>query len=389
MTALVSFFNPVFELVMVPFLSEHKAEPRKITGFANSFVLLCLPVIVVLAVGLGVILPPLAGNASGLGPGPARLAAVLFLEMLPLIVLWTWSSGFNSVFYTLQVFWFPAISPLLRTAGAIGTMIVAKPWLGIHALILGFTAGEALRWAVGGWFLGRKSWWRLVNRWGETRAKFAEFLGQVGYQILALLAINLVPLADQWFASWFGEGQLSLMSYADRLFKIPHQFFVGGLLPIYLSHWSEAFQRDDRQAFWKRVRSDTRKVTWIALAVSAVMAVLCYPVLGLVFGGARFSAGEVRVLGHLCFWLILGFMPAAVNLLYIRVLFVLRKSWVFCAHAWVRLALNIVLNWVFSRIWGIVGIAVSTTVAYTVTYLWLEIYVRRARADAEAKEARP
>ena len=107
----------------------------------------------------------------------------------------------------------------------------------VHAATWGLALGEAMRWLLGLFILVSLGKWKVVFDARESGVAIRQFLGQTGYQIVALLAINLIPLTDQWFASWLGSGSISLISYADRLFQIPYQLAMSGFLQVFLSYW--------------------------------------------------------------------------------------------------------------------------------------------------------
>jgi len=377
--SIASLFNPVFELVLVPYLAEYKSDTQKVSNMANSYVMFCMPVVLLITAGVGFIAAPAMVYCSGLDTHAARLTIVMIFSMLPVVIFWIWSAGHNGIFYTYKSFWFPAISPLLRSLCVILFLLLGSRSLGVYAIAIGYSVGEVCRWLVGVLLLMRHRWWKFHIQWQESKARFMEFMRQAWYQVLALLAINLIPITDQWFASWYGSGNLSLMSYADRLFKIPYQFFLTGFLAIFLSDWSDNYFKQDSKNFWQYVKRDIRRVFLVTLVFSIVAAFLSRPIVFIGFGFGEFSSRQLDVLSNLFFWLILGFAPTALNLLYIRVLFVIKKSEVFCLQAWARFLLNIMFNYIFSRIWGLPGIVISTTFVYVVTTGWLYYYVENYR----------
>lgn len=384
--SLAVLFNPVFITVLMPYLAEKKDDQDQVINLVNGFVLLCLPVVFIAGILMWLVLIPLMAHTSGINQEQLVWMNRYFLGMMPFVLLWVWISGTHSIFHTFRVFWFPALSPIIRSMTVVAFLILFHRSMGLYSIVAGYLVGELLRWLIGIRMLIRRGWWHLKIQWEYVFPQFRSFMKQAGFQILALLAINWIPLVDQWFASWFSDGSISVMSYADRLFKIPYQLFLTGFLHIYLTHWSESYFRESSADFSGRVKGDILKVLIVTIVLSAAAALLARPLTGLFFAMSDLGAVQRRQVADLFAWLILGFPAIALNLLYVRVLLVMKKAHVFCIQAWVRFFLNIALNAVFMRIWGLTGIAVATTFVYVVTTLWLYFYVQRTWESAGREE---
>jgi putative peptidoglycan lipid II flippase len=150
-----------------------------------------------------------------------------------------------------------------------------------------------------------------------------------------------------------------------------------GLLQIFLSYWSESFAAEPPAIFWKKARRDVRVVFWIMLLISIVLILLRDPITRLVYGHGPVTPAQLKAIASLFGWFMVGFAPTVLNLLYVRVLFVLKKSRVFCVQSWIRWILNIVFNFLFMKWWGLQGIVISTSCVFIVTTVWLHFYLKR------------
>ena len=375
--AMSGLCTPIFESMLLPYLAEHKKFPDRVAGLVQSAVVVILPVVLLGTFMVWVILPPVLTKWSGLPDASVRLVTRYFLEMMPVVLFGIGVAGGNSIFYLNKLYWFPAISPLLRSAWVFLFLFVGHSSMGLHAAAGGYAVGEVLRWGIGVFLLLRFSLWKFQTYGGEAASRLKGFYGQIFYQLLALLAIHLIPLTDQWFSSWLGEGNLSFLSYADRLFQIPYQLFLAGLLQIYLSDWSEAYYEEPKPDFWKTVRRDIRRVFLLALIFSIVSILLSPFLVRLTYGWSPFSAQKMDLISKLFISYMLGFAPAVVNLLYVRVLFVMKKSALFCLQSWIKFVMNIVFNILFMHFFGLVGIALATSCVYVMTTLWLYFYLKK------------
>ena len=382
--AVSGIFSPVFESYSLPYLAEQKKITGNISRFSNDILFVILPATIGISLLMWMILPFVLTHWSGLNAEVSRFAAQLFLEMTPLLLFGIWVSTHNGIFHTHQIFWFPAISPLIRSLWVIGWLWLGYSRMGVHAIAVGFVFGEIFRWAVGILLLVRLKLWEFEAKWQGLGSRIGDFLKQAFLQMSALLGVHLIPLTDQWFASWLGPGKLSLASYADRLFQVPCQIFVTGFLQVFLSYWSEAYYQESSGAFWKRSWQDIARVFWISLFISVLGVGLRTPLVKIAFGFGHFSEQELNLIANFFGWLMAGLTPTVIYILFARMLFVIKKSSVFFFQSWLRFLLNIVFNFIFMRAFGFTGIAMSTCFVYISTGIWLYLYLKRHRKTTEA-----
>jgi putative peptidoglycan lipid II flippase len=192
-----------------------------------------------------------------------------------------------------------------------------------------------------------------------------KFLGASMYQALGGTLLSLYPIMDRVLASTRGEGEASLLAYAERMWQAPIGALTGGLLPVLLVstslHISGGGSIPD-------VLKKTGRISGY-LFVGACVA--CFPLylfrdrlFGVVFGGASLSNEEVSLLGRAFLGMVLGVPIYTVGLAYTRVVIALRQNrWllVICAA---ELTVKCVLNMFLLTRYGIVGLAIATSLMY-------------------------
>lgn len=367
----------LFESILVPYLVEFRKTENSARHFNRAVLLVILGIAVFLWLILAACLPVFL-NLSGWDQPSASLTRRSFLELFPFLLFGLWSAALNGQMIARRIFWFPAFSPFLRSLIVLVFLIFFhRPWH-IHALTLGYACGEILRWMLT-LFLLKKLAPENEFQKSVDPVQLKVFFKEAGMQVFALAALNLIPLIDYWFASCFGEGKLSLYMYGERLIQIPYQIFLTGILPIFLTDWSEKYHGGERGLFWEGIRRDIRRTLTLALLFSALFWLLRQPAAEFIFGFSSLPPEDIRLIGEIFGWLILGFAPLVLNLLYTRIFFVMKKSGLYCAYSWGRLLLNILFNFVFIQFFGIYGIAISTTFVYILTAVWLYRYLAPPR----------
>ena len=380
---LTELSSQIFESMLIPYLAEHKKNPETVSHFANGVALLSLPFAAIICFLIHRFLPPALIRWSRWDASSASLSAGLFLQITPLFFLNLWSSVMNGIFYTYKVFWYPALSPLIRSVWVILFLWLGHQKFGITALTFGFVAGESIR-LLTGFLLSRYlKLWVPKFRWEEVRFSIKEFLQKVPLQIFAVTAVLLTPVVNQWFAARLGVGSVSLLNYAERLLLIPYQLFIGGFLQIFLSDWSEGYCQEPGILFWPKIQKDIQNTFLAALVLSLILVIFHNPLVRMVYGHGELQEKELPVLASVFGWLAIGFAPAVINLLYVRTLFVLKKTSFYSLQSWVKLSLHLFLNYVLMQFYGVKGIAMSTSIVYILMGLWIHFYLKGIAKDKE------
>lgn len=374
--ALQSIFAHIFESALVPFLSERKADAGRSAAFTLSALKKIYPIMIVLSAGLGVLLPFLLGLNSAISSETAGMIPRLYWELFPGLLLAALISAYQGFFYAHQNFWFPSISPLFRTVLMVGFFIFGRERLGIHSLTLGFAAGEIFRWAAAHWILTRNAAFKAGNT-AESHDKIEDFFRQASFQFIAVAAISALPLADQWAAVPLGPGNLSLFNYADRFIQVPYLLFFYGFTQVFLSFWSDSHVKEAFQVFFSKVKKDMRTVFLGASALVLVLWFLANPLITLLFEHSNLTDEQLAVLSWIFRWMLIGFVPGILRLLYGRVLMILRKSVFYSVQSCVELAVKIILNLLFAPRFGVAGLAMATAVTYGFTVVWQYVYLNK------------
>ncbi len=381
--AVTTLFSHMFEAAIIPYLAAERADFSSAAELMRRAFFKSLPVFVLLGGGVAVFLRPLLAATHGWPAETAALSARLFTEFQPFLWLGLAISAWNGIFYHRRIFWLPAISPLVRSLVVILLLFAAHNALGIHALTAGFILGELVRFLFS---------WRLAKRLlppvrPVAAASFPaeilkRFFKDASLQTAALLAVNLMVVSDQWFAGRAGPGALSLLSYADRLVQIPYLLFLSGFLSIFHADWSDA-QANVSRDFWKTLKRDMGLVLGGATLLAAGMVLSAKFWIALFYGTQKISAADRQTLTAVFVWYAAGFMPGAVRLALGRALIALKESRFYFFQAWVELGVNIFLNVVLMKVFGVPGIAMATALAYCLSALWLYVFLARK------KNARP
>ncbi len=236
------------ESVIVPFISQVRARGEDVGGFVgrilfrgNLGLLLVTPAFILL---LSLALPWI----TKFSPADLKTTRILLLLIAPFVILITNACILAGTLNAHKRFALPAFSPAFRGLVAVVFILIFRKSLGIYSVALGYVLGELVRLFVllidlrrAGIKLDRKS-----------ALHTDDFFPTAGRQIIAIIAVSFIPIADKTMASWLHPGSISNLSYAERLYQIPIAFLSGGFLVTLLSYWSRRVYGEEEKRISKR-----------------------------------------------------------------------------------------------------------------------------------------
>jgi putative peptidoglycan lipid II flippase len=175
-------------------------------------------------------------------------------------------------------------------------------------------------------------------------------------------------------------GNLASLKYASNLVGAVLSIFATALGTASLPYLSDMAARKD----WRAMRASLRHYSWLVLWASVPIALggwwLSESVIRLVYERGEFRAQDSATVGE-CFAMYALQIPFyTLGMLASRVLSALKHNALLLRVAALNLALNIVFNLWFLRLFGIAGIALSTAAVYAVsTAILLVLALRKLR----------
>ena len=260
-----------------------------------------LLLIVGLVVAVGILASPWLVRlyAEGFVDVPGKFAVTVLMNriMFPYLLLISLAALFQAVLNSHEKFLLPAATPMFFNLVVAGVAWFVVPRVENPAPVL---AGAVL---VGG-VLQAAVQAPAVRRLGFTvsplwRAVRSPRVGQVlllmlpGIPVLGINQIN--QLISNRFAS-FIDGGVSYTYGAYRVTELVFGLVVVQMTTVLLPLLSKELREDPHQASMTLLNT-IRLVTFVTLPAAVVMAVLARPIIGLLFGGGRFTPADVAMTG--------------------------------------------------------------------------------------------
>lgn len=364
---LTGIFSPVVESVVVPFVTEIKAKDEsKVKTFLGTTLIWVTVGLALLGTLFLIISIPLLRVLTNFSQESLYLIFRLLVETIPLLVLLVATSLISGALNAYKLFWFPAILPAFRAVVTLFIIFILKAKIGIHSIAVGYISGELFRLSLLANEAIRKGILSFKSLTINLAPRLSEFLKTSSYQVIGMIAVAFNPIVDKTMASWLGPGNVSILEYADRFYQIPMTLFSSGLFVVLLSHWSNNFYQGYERDFKQKVINTAKIVGGWALLISFIFILLRYHLVNLVYGYGKFPVQYLTPVTMVWSFYLIGLAPTIWGLIFVRAHLVQKNTKILMKLSILNFISNILLNLVLIGPFGVYGLALSTTLTYSI-----------------------
>lgn len=314
--------------------------------------------------------------ASHFGPEKLHLAEKLFYALLPVILLTGIASNCTAVLNTLDRFALPALAPVLTPLAIMVSAPLLSARFGVWAMVYATLAGALLQavWVV--WMMQTRGY-KLQLAWHGMNSATREVAQQYGPVLLSSVVASGGLLVDQSMAAALPAGSVSALAYANRFVSVAVTLMAGAVASAVTPSFSSMVARAD----WEGCRRTLR--TWVATMAVATIPITVGLMLGsrflitVAFQHGVFGARDTAAVAPVLTMYALQIPFFVCSRVYYRFLLAMRRTNLVFYCGIVNLVLDIVLNILFMRAFGVAGIALATSVWTVSTLIFLRYWARK------------
>jgi putative peptidoglycan lipid II flippase len=349
--------------------------------FRGVFTMMALALSCVTALGMIFAQEIVSLIAPGFSQNPGQFALTVLLAriLFPYILLITLTALAMGVLNSLGRFNVPALGPVALNVCMILGAAFLSPRLDtpIIGLALGALAGGIAQLAIqlpgivrAGVALGVANPFRdpAVARILKLMAPTA--LGAAAYQVSVFVNTQL--------ASFLQEGSVSWLYYADRLVQFPLGVFSLALATAVLPAMSREAAVGDRAAFRAIFRRSLDFQFFITFPAATGLAVMAEPLVALLFERGSFGPESTVMTARALAAYAAGLPFLSGASLAARAFYSLKDTKTPAKVAAVSLAVGLAAAIVLLKPMGHVGLALASSLASLVNFVWLAVLLRRA-----------
>jgi len=375
--ALSSAFVPVF------------ADARRNRGDAAAHRIAdAMTALVLLVVGTLVLLGILFSEqvVAALAPGVAEpaLAAHLARIMMPFLLLVSLAALAMGMLNAEGRFTAPALASTLFNAGsiAVGLGIWFAGWPPERAVVgwaVGTMVGGVLQLAiqipslVG---IGHVPVPRLAA--SDLRDPGLRRIGRLmAAAVVGLSATQVNVVVNMWFAS-HQEGAATWLQYAFRLMQLPLGVFGVAIATVAGAGVAQRVAAKDHAAVGETLGSALRLVAFLNVPASIGLGVLALPIIAMIYEHGRFGIPDSAATSEALVCYALGLYAYSGVKVLAPAFYALDQPRVAVVGSMAGMIANVGLNAALWPVFGFRGVAIGTSAAAWVNFLWLAWSFRRA-----------
>ena len=358
--------------------------PQAAQHLLSSIMALTIGILMALSVLLALASPYLFPlMASGFTIEKLALVQSLFYMMLPILVLTGIATIWSALLNACSRFALAALVPMVTSIMTVVVVVgMAEQW-DSYTIALGMVVGALIETAVLGWGLSREGV-SLLPRWRGASPAVKQVLGQYAPMVAAAFLMGGTDLVSQSLASTLSPGSVSALSYGS---KLTNDMLAIGALTVssaVFPHFSRMVSLKD----WSGLRHTLLTYSrWLFLGTLPVAAVLIYysePVIALAFQRGAFSAADTHLVGQIQAIYLLQVPLYTVKTLFVKLISAFKANHIFMWGNTINLTMSILLTYVLMQWFGVIGVAMATTLMYLISGVFLlcvSLWLMKVKAE--------
>jgi putative peptidoglycan lipid II flippase len=308
--------------------------------------------------------------ASGFSPEKLQLTLNLLYVASLSIVLSSVSAIRSAILNAIEKFAVPSFVPVVTPLLTIFLVFVGGRYLGIYTLALGLVFGQIIESTVLGSALRRHGISTYFG-WHGMDANLRKVVGQLFPMAAGTFLMGSNLLVDQAFAASLSSGSVSILNYGNKVISFPLHIASAAIGASVLPYFSSIVAAQDRSAGFLLFKKYLKYIFLTSVPLSLLLAFFSVPLVHLLLQRGAFTEQDAEVtarvftLGVLQIPFYLGIILSA------RLIAAFQANYILTRAALVNAVLNILMDYILTKFYGVAGIALSSTVVYFLLFLIL------------------
>lgn len=187
--------------------------------------------------------------------------------------------------------------------------------------------------------------------------------------------INII--VDRTLASYLEVGGIAAINYSSKINEFAMGIFVISLLSFIYPRMVNLVQDNKNEKLVTELQRLLKIINLLIIPISLFGIVFSYEIVSLLYGRGAFNEGAINITSSLLKFYLIGLIAMSYREVLTKVFFAFQDTRTPTYNAALALVLNIILNLLFSRIMGITGLALATSISTFLTVILLSNSLKR------------
>ncbi len=203
--------------------------------------------------------------------------------------------------------------------------------------------------------------------------------------ILGTSADQINILVDKTIASAISTGGISALEYAQRLILFIGDLFIYSVSTVLFPRISRLAADNDIDGLKKTAIKAVNAINLLVIPVSIGSVVVAEPIVWLLFGRGAFDEAAAAMTTDAFMYYSIGMFATGTREVLAKVFFSLHDTKTPVINTTVSMLINIILNLILSRLMGIGGLALASSISAVICTILLLISLRKKLGGFDTK----
>jgi putative peptidoglycan lipid II flippase len=202
------------------------------------------------------------------------------------------------------------------------------------------------------------------------------------FMTLPLMFGFTLPFLDQYFAGFYASheaGDITRLANAKQLFSAPMAMLAQAAGVASMPFFAQLWAKDERFKFATGVADSVSRVVALSLLATSLMIALSQSAVGLIFGGGRFTPGDVNLTAWFFAFYALSLFAWSAQAIYARAFYAAGITWLPMLASTIILFVAFPLYGFGYRMWGAAGLALASDAGIILQALTLALLLHKRR----------
>ena len=386
---LINLISESMNQALVPTLvrvREQEGRDRAQQLLSSSMLWMCLL--------LGAVSAAMALAAHGFFPliashfpaAKLELSIRLFYALLPVVLITGIATNCTAVLNTFDRFALPALAPVAISLTIIAGTLLLSGRYGIWAMVYSTLAGSLIHAAVVARMMNVHGYRFRLHWYGMTEAT-REVARQYGPVLLSGVVSSAGLLVDQSMAAMLPAGSVSALVYANRFVSVVVTLMAGAVSTAVVPYFSRMIAYRDWAGCRHTLRTWIRFTALVSVPIAVALVAGAHFLIRIALQHGAFGPRDTAVVTPVLAMYALQIPFYVTGRVLNRFLVAMRRTDLIFYCGALNLVLDIVLNLILMRWFGVAGIALATSLWTVSSFLFLWYWTWRVLPQAAAEMA--
>lgn len=300
-----------------------------------------------------------------------------FYFVAPCILFWGFSSILSGLLTIDDEFRYTTINAIFTPISIVVCLIFYRDELGNVVLAFGMLIGSFLSFLLLLMVALKRNIIHLQKP-DFVSPNIRMLFRQLPAKLSSSLMAGINPLVDQYFSAQLIIGSIAALNYGIKIPSFAISIIGAALGNVLLPYFSK-YAIDNRIEAFKKLQTILKYVTIGSIIVLIVLFLLSAPIIRLLFERNAFLSSDTIIVSRIQQMYLLQIPSFVAGIIMIKFLTSINKNNFMVFTALLTLMMNVILNYIFIKIMGVYGLALSTSIVSISNSILLYIYIQRLK----------